>query len=218
MFNKSPMRIILSITLLFAISGCYNQEYASPKAQLKYQNMRDQFDSGLSDHFPEKKGVINTVITSLNTDKNNVGIILYNYEINSDEIKKIASEIENKAIAIYQSTDECMLIVNRFETLSTSENREVIKDVDSIQVNKTCFDSLYPIPNFIDVKTPVLNSEIKLNESYIIYVLDAKSGVFYKDLQLIPSPQMPDKWKNGFSKGIAISEKEGTVIYWGIIW
>jgi hypothetical protein len=111
-----------------------------------------------------------------------------------------------------------VLIINRFETLHTSEYLEIVTDIDTNKIEKDCYKSLKPIPNFIDVKNPVLKSDIKLNSSYTIFVIESKPGKYFSEYDLKPSPQMPKNWKNGYSKGIAISEKENTVIYWANVW
>jgi len=216
--TRGVYEILTIIILSLTISGCNSQQYADDSSQLEYQEMKGKFDALMTDHFPVKKSQISSVYMSLNTKKDELGLILYQYEIPSDTIRKIRKEIEDKAIAYYTPSDDCLFIINRFETFQTLENREVITNVDSAKVNDSCYKDLYPIPNFIRVENPMKHSDIKLNETYRIYVLEAKPGVFYKELQPSPSPQMPKNWGNGYSKGIAISEKDNTVIYWGIIW
>ena len=49
-------------------------------------------------------------------------------------------------------------------------------------------------------------------------MIEAKSGKYFKNFDILPNPQMPLDWQNGYSKGLAINKKRKTIIYWGIIW
>ena len=57
-----------------------------------------------------------------------------------------------------------------------------------------------------------------LESIFDIYILEAKSGNYFKEFELLPNPQMPKEWENGYSKGIAINSKNKTLIFWGLIW
>lgn len=111
-----------------------------------------------------------------------------------------------------------MLIINRFETLKTYENRKDVIISDSTKINQDCYKNLYPIPNFIDYEFASGKKEINLGDNFDIYVLEAKAGNYFKEFQMMPNPQMPSNSLNGYSKGIAVNRGKRTLIYWGIIW
>jgi hypothetical protein len=154
-----------------------------------------------------------------NAEKNDVGLILYEYDVYIKEIDSIIERVNKIApLAKYKSSDSCLLIINRFETLDTYKNFAIPPVKDSSQINKKCYRNQYPLPNFIEYYRPNKNSDLKLDNTFLIYVLEAGSGKYSEKYNLLPSPQMPDNWKNGYSKGIAISEQNKTIIYWSVIW
>jgi len=55
-------------------------------------------------------------------------------------------------------------------------------------------------------------------EDLMVYVIDAKPGFFWKNKEnILPRPYI-EKWKNGYSRGIAISKTESFICYWFMIW
>jgi hypothetical protein len=55
-------------------------------------------------------------------------------------------------------------------------------------------------------------------EDLQVYVVDAKSGDFWKESCNEKRPESLKEWQHGYSKGFAISEKENMLIYWNMIW
>ena len=56
------------------------------------------------------------------------------------------------------------------------------------------------------------------DSTFVIYVLESGKGKYLEKYDLPPSPQMPNSWKNGYSKGVSVSEKRKMAIYWSIAW
>lgn len=212
-------KFVIFFILQFFVTSCFNQSSLQKRTEINYQKAKKEFNEILIDHFPKSlSSEKSLMVYTTNIEKNNVFMMLCEYDIDDTEIAKIKSDLLNRNNPFYNANDSCLLIINRFETMETSENLEIVTSIDTSKVNKQCYEDLQPIPNFIDVENPVKNSDIKLNSSFAIFVIDSKSGNHFSEYNLLPSPQMPEKWKNGYSKGIAISEKERTVIYWGIAW
>ncbi|MFB3387491.1 hypothetical protein [Flavobacterium sp. LAR06] len=141
--------------------------------------------------------------------------MLYNYEVDNLKIDSILNKYH--FVATYTSKDSCMFLVNRFETKDTYENIKRVEILDTLSVDKDCYKNKYPVPNFV-VYNVTDESNRPLDNNFDIYVIDAKSGKHFKNFDLLPDPQMPLDWQNGYSKGIAINKKRKTIIYWGIIW
>lgn len=204
------------IFILFLV-GC-NGQNADIKSTIYYVNSKAEFNGKLVNHFPRIITVPNTIVNSKNDEKNNISFMLFEYNVNSKAIDSLIKFLENKKTIKYNSSDNCLLIVNRFETMETKENREIVEIKDSTKIEQTCYDKLLPIPNFIDYQNPLKDNDLKLEKNFSIYVLEAKTGNYFKEFELLPNPQMPIKWQNGYSKGIAIGNDENTIIYWAIVW
>lgn len=211
-------KIFLILSVSFLILSCNGQSRNS-KLNAEYIKSKSEFDSGLTNHFPENLITFpREIVNSKNISKNDVAFILYEYNLDTTKMDSVVNNIEKKAIAKYNSKDLCLLIVNRFETLDSEENMEDVVITDSTKINQDCYKKLYPIPNFIDYDYPNKNSDLKLDGNFDIYVLEAKSGNHFKEFELQPNPQMPKEWQNGYSRGIAVSRAKKTLIYWAIIW
>lgn len=210
--KKTAFRLLIT-TFMFV--SC-NSLVVSKKDNNDYNSAKKEFDPILVSHFPKKLVKYPyTIVNNKNTEKNDVCFMLYNYEIDNLKIDSILSKYH--FVANYSSKDSCILIINRFETKDTYENRKNVEIDDTISVNKDCYKNKYPIPNFsvYDVRD---ENNLPLDDNFNIYVIEAKSGKYFKNFDLLPNPQMPSEWQNGYSKGIAINKKSKTLIYWGIIW
>lgn len=212
------MKIILLNVIILCILSCNSTSVDSLDNQ-KYIESKNSFNKAVVDHFPKAltSYPIQTV-DSKNISKNDVCFMLYEYEKDLKSIDSVVKSLEKKALAKYSSNDSCLLIVNRFETHKTYENREDVVICDSTKINQDCFKNLYPIPNFIEYEFAKEKNEIYLENNFNIYVLEAKKGNCFKEFKMMPNLQMPANWENGYSKGIAVSRERKTLIYWTVIW
>lgn len=55
-------------------------------------------------------------------------------------------------------------------------------------------------------------------EDLEMFVIDAQLGYFWKGDSDSKRPESLKEWKNGYSRGYAISKKEKMIVYWTIIW
>ena len=212
---KLMKTVLLYLSFIFFLTSCdikvtYNVD--------KIKNYTDNFESSLISQFPKEMECNNYTITSNgNTKKNDVGLLLYLYGVSENSVLTEKNKAKKLALAKYATKDKCLLIVNRFETIDTYENRKVVDIIDSTNVNLDCYKKQYPIPNFIDYENRK-NNDLKLDNDFDIYVLEANAGNYFSKFDLSPNFQMPEKWRNGYSKGIAINESKKIIIYWSVIW
>lgn len=67
--------------------------------------------------------------------------------------------------------------------------------------------------------TVILGDRLVLPDDLIVYVLESKSGDFWKVKNTEPRPVvLSQKWKHGYSKGYAISSSLNMVCYWMMAW
>jgi len=213
--------VFLSATLFFGCNYIHKTPSNLESESLKnYLNYKQAFDSSLVKHFPKGfSSEIRSFSSLKDVTKQNIGFYLYEYDVNLSVLKKIRAKIEKNAIANYRTSDTLLFVINRFENLQTDDNGNIPKIRDSIYIDSTTFIGLYPIPNFIEYEKPTESkNSIWLPQGFDLYVLEAKSGNYFKEYDLKKNFQMPKGWKNGFSRGIAISEKDKTIIYWGVVW
>lgn len=208
--------VIIALLVLLC-NSCTNKNSFSNVTNDNYLEAKNQFDSILVNHFPTTLNSNNNLtVSNTNSEKNDVGLFLFEYNLSEENIKKIKKKVQS-ALSQYNINDSCLLIVNRFETIKTKDSLELVEIKDSSLIDKPCYNKRLPIPNFIDFS--IANSiGFWEHKNFEIYVLDVGSGNHFNRFNLYPNIQMPKNWKNGFSKGIAIDETKKTVIYWSIIW
>jgi len=109
---------------------------------------------------------------------------------------------------------------------------ELKRSIFPVEKCNKWFENKYPIPYFEyfdfnlgdNNKVEEIDGETHHNFIYIIpsdlevYVLEAEAGNFWKVDCYEKRPEELKEWKNGYSKGIAISKKESIIMYWTIVW
>jgi hypothetical protein len=218
--TKSSIIIIL-FTLNLLNIGCAQNTSHSINDE-RYKEYKKHFDKRFIDHFPPKIPTSldrSTIFSDRDEKKNDFALILYEYGVSEQEINITLSKVKDKTIARYKTSDSCLLMVNRFETKETLENYQLPNIGGSTVLNKPCYKNKYPIPNFINYDENVSDKALGLDNSFTIYVLESERvDSWIKEFGMGPAAQMPDAWKNGYSKGIAISEEKKIIIYWTVIW
>lgn len=202
------------------LNSCNSQNKNSDENSY-YLKSKAEFDTLLVSHFPQSLSTSSRIITnSKNVDKNDIGFMLVEKNVRDASFDSIVKSLEVKKYTKYLASDKCLLVVNSYETIKTYEERMEPELLEKLRVKQDCKQDLLPIPNFIEyniTNSLDFNSEMYL-KGFEIYVLESKSGNHFKEFDLKPDAQMPDNWKNGYSKGFAVDKLSKTVIYWGIIW
>jgi len=213
--------LILFILLCISNIGCGQNSSVSAYSNKRYQDYKSNFEEKFTIHFPAKisdSKPRDVVFSARDDKKNDFSLILYEYDVPSQNLKDIRRGIKNACIATYRTSDPCLFIVNRFETRETIESYSY-PNIDSTLLNKACYKDKYPIPNFVNYEEYKEAEKSVLDDSFTIYILESKKvNSWEKEFNMGPAAQMPDIWKNGYSRGIALSEEKRTVIYWTVIW
>lgn len=162
--NKKKYRIngfkkhIYSAGILVLLLGCnyVSKSVRYAQSQDTYFRLKNGFEPCLTAHFPDKiEGETHASISSKNKSKYDVGLYLYEYDVNLSLFKDLKKRIEKQSIAHYRGEDSILFILNRFETMKTNDEMLIPEVSDSAYLDSTLFIGLYPIPNFIDYKNPI---------------------------------------------------------------
>jgi hypothetical protein len=174
----------------FAVGGKY-ASYIENDAYLK--NIPDL----LKNHFPDNVDYYkNTKYEISYSDwkiKKVRAIKLSSYYTDKNLIKELKENLNKESIIIYKGTDKNLI--------------EIGSDTKRISCD-TCF---HLIPQFYYKN----NNKSGLNDDFDIYILDSKK-VNQLSQDIIDSEKID--LNDGYSKGIAINEKERTVIFWFLVW
>ncbi len=214
---------IITIVLATVSISCKNKdrrkEYFNQYVQNKYTERLNSFPSHLVDFFPAQ---IDRAYSMPETkDTTNECIYFMYFDFNNKRSVSIDSSFKRKAITIYNAVDTNIISVRSKSLIYEDPTLEMF--YNKIIINHRYY---YPIPYFeksdlssIGVKSEdvyLSESPCGLTKDFTIYLLESKSGSYWKGLK--PSEHMPEGWKNGFSKGVCVNTKKGIVIYWFVIW
>ncbi len=197
--------ILIFVSILLMSWGCdiknpgyYNSDWA---------RISKDFNDSLLTHFPQNvKGsyYFTTTFPVKCKESNRCGVILA-IPTDSESYKShiptsVTSTIE------YKNSDPCIIIINGQKTVDIEQRYE---------------DSLRIVPNIKRLITECKTcSEIRNEQlsEFSYYLVDNQPGIFIEEKYLSEREDLPQIWKNGFSKGIAINQSKTLVIYWLEIW
>lgn len=162
-------------------------------------------------HFPRKLGSDN-IITSffypkLDNYKHSGAYLRKTYKFNDKVIDTLAHGLRAIDPIIIKHDDSCNLYIE------LNFNRDLNREIKC--------DNLFPVPNFWDEMIVLDLKDYKyLPEDFDLYILELKKGKFLPEKNLNNKNNLfgSSEWKNGLSKGVAISKKRNVCIYWLEIW
>ncbi|MCF8359789.1 MAG: hypothetical protein K9H26_13590 [Prolixibacteraceae bacterium] len=216
--NKN-IYILLSLLVLTACNIKIKRSDSLKSSNKIYKQKIEAYENKFVDHFPVRLNTEDYTIierSAKNFGETSLFLNLYNIS----EIDSLILSFKAKNVIVYNAAQKPLLVVNQFTNednvlsiLSQRKTDEMKYILDSIN-----YHGLLPVPNFFYSRNSDKTTQCKLPKDFNLYVLEAQSGKFWDNDHLSNGKYMPNEWKNGYSKGVAISKKRNTVIYWFIIW
>jgi hypothetical protein len=166
-----------------------------------YANGMLAFPTDLTEHFPNELKTEKKLAISYPSGVYAIGManMIFSHQVDSSEFNKVQLKLDLNNFQAYKPNDSIFIIVG--DTLDYSNKQNGI-----------------PIPNFDYFERDFGINSKYLPEYHSIYVIESKSGKYLEEENLSSGKNLPKKWKNGFSRGIATNEKENELIYWLCVW
>ncbi len=188
------------------------------KFSIYYKQLISSYPANLVDHFP--KNITKGKVDITENGEYDVTRLFLLIEDTNRDIEKFEDSIKTQSIASYSANDTCLFVVNKF---TTEENYSKLEKAEALEINNylgsECIKDKLPIANFWGLyDNSTGRSFSQLPDDYIIYVLEAKEGLYWDQKHRSDGKYMPGNWKHGYSKGIAISKLEHKVIFWFVLW
>jgi len=216
-----------TISVLLSLHGC-NSIYTNEHLKNEYERVLKFFDSTLVNHFPKKlpdkcSFSTNVALAKIDYEKES-GFSSFYADLKKKYSNKRYSKIKNIFIssskAVYDANSEKLLLIFSYNN-DMEINGEKYTNLESLKRRKLAKLNLiatsFPIPLF-EIDQFKSNTFSGLPEDFKIYVLEAKPGKYLEDKYLRDCVCLPEKWKHGFSKGVAMSDKRHVIIYWVTVW
>ncbi len=210
------MRILKNILILLLgiifVYSCTPNRHSS-----YYRNLISKYPKRFIGHFP--KYITNGIIDKTDNGEYDVTRLFLLQKLEEDSINKLKDSIEKISLAIYDSNDTCLFIINKF---TNEKNYTWPKKAPDNEIynylQKECLKNKIPIPNFWGLYEEDFKTPLHLPYEYKIYVLESRKGLYWDKKHRSNGEYMPDDWKHGYSKGVAMNDKTHEIIYWFVLW
>jgi hypothetical protein len=193
--ERSKSEISMSSTVEYMLEN-QNKSYASGLLN---------FDTSLTQHFPQSLDTTNLQILKGSMNGGDIGYLEVTNRINEESM---GQKYDRESIGSYAGDDTCVLAYHRLESLKKYPASRF----------RQCLIGKYPIPDFRGNKYRDMGNESRLPSDFMIHVLDSKPENAIPDSLIISNNDLLKKWEHGFSRGVAVSESKSIVIYWIMIW
>lgn len=204
--NRNRIISILTLVLIVLTVGCTFDRSYMIAAMKSMEDARNSIKKEFTSHFPEnldfkygyreRRTIVSEYNEGLelsvrnNLDKKDLIVI-------EDSLKKIS-------LKIIKLDDPCIFNIDR------PYHKEPF--------TLTGCKDFIPLPNYPRWQSMFGGLNGKIPKDLTFYVLDASPGHFLPDSLLTNGGGLPEKWKNGFVKGISTTETEEKIIYWVTVW
>lgn len=208
-------KYLLIITLL-SFYSCQANDKNKVQLDARFQHYKSFFKYDMVNHFPEKiLYTPSSIFMDTSTLDNHIFFTLEEKWADKNSLVKFIDSLNKVSINKFNAKADSLFVINKF----TNENN--IFKQNKYPDNYLYVDTLnsrLPVPNFWYKGFNINNTNCNLDSTYTLFIIDAKSGVYWDEKYLTNSNQMPTNWSHGFSKGVAVSEINRVVVYWFAIW
>lgn len=206
----------LIVLFILIVSGCFQLPDPDYTTRLK------KIPAFFIDHFPNQLPNDRPSTFTTNTDTTNQCIYYFLMLYDLDSILKLdTSNLDQQALATYHAEDTNLITIKR-EAVTYWNPEKKKYYTDTIRDNKY----YYPVPYFETKTLHFYEGDIKdiysdetpsgLSKDFMLYVFDFNTGNFWQGLK--PLNYLPEGWKNGYTKGVAINKSKKVVIHWFVVW
>lgn len=208
------MKQILPFLIIIISISCKRNGGSANDLESEFLKVKEQFAPQMTSHFPSKITYPASFRYLPGSKYSNTNIYL-SVTHKVGQLDSLMRELKSQAIANYSAADSCLLIINRFyRKTEYGFNNSYSKKLARAQ---NCSSEHMPVPNFYHV-TNDSSESFNLTTDFMLFVIDARVGNYSNK----PNPNwgryMPETWKNGYSKGCAISLEKKVALFWLSIW
>lgn len=223
---KFAKNIVFVLFITISSISCLNTNYEQAN-KIYYDRNKRLFPKELTGHFPDQahEGSIDGY-TRFSNEKladscfSPSEFVISNGYKQEDYLAIKQKFLHNKYV-IHPSDTNIILLMSYCDVLIIDgdifRNREDEKTKELAKKN-SYRDNSIPIPIFKLEDFKQVDNPCNLSSDFIIYVIDAQPGIYLDNKILNECVCMPNNWKHGFSRGVALNDKENIVIYWLEIW
>lgn len=188
--------------------------------EIQYPKEVQYFDSSFYQHFPTRvPNAYSQLTVSQNLSNSHPHIWLLCYD--SDEHLDSLDRALKSKYKSYLSEDSCLTVIE--EHLNPKNWTEYDKSKYKPRIYEyrppNCETGTPPMPKFYKDNWYQTNTtKIGLNPGWVLFVIEADSGIFMDRDKLPNGVNTPIEYEHGISKGIALNNEKNAIIYWADVW
>jgi hypothetical protein len=189
------------------MSACINMN--EPKDQADFINARNKFDTLMTFHIPPKLPNNQCgygFCPPSNEIEKYCGIYIDLKHSSIVELESIKNKYKERAKAIVNSNDSCIAVVETYGSFN------------KLNYKYAECKNFIPVPQYLIFSYDGSSQTWIRKKDIELLILNCQSGDYLKRKDLKPLGNMPAKWGNGFSAGIAFNRSDLTTTNWLIIW
>lgn len=244
--KRIKLKFLLVISFfVISLYSCKYDRYESylklyPTYLIEYSN---PFPDDLVDHFPKETDSLFTFYFEKHDSSNTISRFTSNrlvlcMSVSINRAKELYKKHLETACQIINPNNKCLLIVNALQNKTANLEDEFEKLIDesnsAVDTSKYYVDTkrylkglenrcdtlTLPVPNFSSLVFNKINLSQgnRLTDEFTLFVISAKPGVYCDEDFLTNGDGLPEKWKNGYSKGVAINVDKGILLFWLEVW
>lgn len=221
LFNMKKNNFFNLLFLILWITGS-----CQSKMDRLYSYSYDFFPKGSMSHFPDINSIysINTTLKGTKSIDTSTKDFSPHYfmslsKLTAQEFKEETEKIRKLSLRKFSVDDSNQILITQSLCLKEYDIIQLQGFNDGIESKRIINQNIknaegLPLPLF-NLSEFTANTYFRLNNNFVIYLLEAKSYKTDKnyDMQIVP-----DKWESGLSRGYAISDIDKCIIYWIVIW
>lgn len=221
------IHLLAIISLLCIVFSCQNSQFND-----LYKKSIQYYPKHLIEHFPNEIDDNSTYFTSIKFDLEHTdtchGFQLHDFmlvkQFNADEFNIEFNKILNDSLLVFSSNDTNQVLIgviiqyDKYKIIHVIGYEEGDESRKILARNMKNSDGL-PLPIF-NIDNLNGNTSTRLSEDFTIYIIDCMPGKILElgHNSIKNTDILPSKWRNGYSRGYAVSKKRKIVIYWVIAW
>jgi len=192
----------IAFLLFILLSSCFQRREVK-QFLYQYADARLNFPHEYIDHFPDVVSPENTIGLYLvppgETYALDMCYLFYAIKVDSIGLSDLKSLFVFHDINPIQPNDTSLIVVG--DTIDYSH-----------RING------FPIPSFISIEWDLGINQVRLPDTFSLYLIKAEPGKYLIDDHLGSGKNLPTYWTHGYTKGIAVNEKSMDIIYWVALW
>ena len=216
---KTPFVIIIGICL----GAC-----TSPYLKYYYKQQLSVYEDSLVRHFPQKinADIVGTYIlgpTPVEKNSFHYHALLLAKIYKEKDYNALHFQIDSITKKVYEITDTNLLVFKYTDSVGCEGSKYLLIEkpfMKELAKQNLALGDRLPVPWFTNKDH--YNGEDILDyydPSFKLHVIDAQPGIYLPEEKLYDSSKcMPEKWRHGFSRGVALCDKTRQAIFWIIIW